>query len=114
MRFGQFHGVVHAAASTANRNARLVNTRLYTEELVCGLEVARPLSFNCFITSGDAPPGYRGPPLSPNPRLSIVRALIPFSASFLATGSQDLRVVLHMCSNNTPGPDCAAAKNVAR
>src|SRR5215469_18635351 len=44
----------------------------------------------------------------------MARALIPFWLNLTATGSQDFRVVLHMCSNRTPGPGLCAEKNVAR
>src|SRR5262249_55427133 len=44
----------------------------------------------------------------------MVRELIPFPRNFAATGSHDLRVVLHMCSKITPGPGLLTERKVAR
>src|ERR1700733_10239192 len=53
------------------------------------------------------------PPLSPNPRLSSVRTLIPAPDSCVASPSQTLRSRLHWCSSKTPGPGLPASKYVA-
>ena len=44
----------------------------------------------------------------------MVRTLTPRALKPTATGSQDLRVVLHICSSTTPGPGLPAVKKVAR
>src|SRR5215471_14944162 len=44
----------------------------------------------------------------------MVSTLTPRPLKPMATGSHDFRVVLHMWSRSTPGPDFPAEKNVAR
>src|SRR5215471_13156648 len=44
----------------------------------------------------------------------MVSTLTPRPLKPMATGSHDFRVVLHMWSRSTPGPDLPAEKNVAR